>query len=125
MIIALDGEVECVLPPVSTPPPVLRNFGIPPAKRPANWGALSIPEDAGCCRSLWSLLLLARRPGAGGARLLGALGAPGTGGAPPRGDGPEPPAALLTMGAERSFVTAFLSAFPLPISESNAPCKWC
>ena len=124
-MVALDRRVDGALPPVSTPPPVLRNFGIPPAKRPANWGALSMPDAAGCCRSLWSLLLLARRPGAGGARLLGALGAPGTGGAPPSGDGPGPPATLPTMGAERSFVTAFLSAFPLPISESNAPYRRC
>jgi hypothetical protein len=43
------------------------------------------------------------------------------GGAPPSGDGPGPPAALLTCGADRSFVTVFLSALPLLMSERSAP----
>lgn len=46
---------------------------------------------------------------------------PGTGGAPPNGDGPGPPDPLPTIGADRSFVTAFFRAFPLVISERRAP----
>lgn len=71
-------------------------------------------HDADVCDlSPWSLLLLARFPGEeDAARPPGALGKPGTGGAPPNGDGPAPPDALLTMGAERSFVVVFFSALP-------------
>lgn len=70
----------------------------------------------------WSLLLLAR-PGAGGASPPGGLGAdPGTGGAPPMGGPPPPPEGFPTTGAERSFVTVFLRALPLLMSDSNAFC---
>lgn len=48
---------------------------------------------------------------------------PGTGGAPPTGEGPAPPETLVTIGADRSFVTAFFKAFPLLISERRAPWK--
>lgn len=69
----------------------------------------------------WSLLLLALFPGTGGARPPGGLAIPGTGGAPPTGAGPEPPDTFPTIGADRSFVTAFLRAFPLLISARRAP----
>lgn len=116
--------------PVSTPPPVFLSFGIPtPAKIPPNCGAavaplLSPPPVA-------SLLLLARfdppapAPGTGGARLLGGLPRPGTAGAPPF-DGPaEAPNVFPTMGADRSFVTAFFNLAPLVISVRRAPCSSC
>jgi hypothetical protein len=110
------------LPPVLTPPPVFFSFGMPPANSPPSCGAESMLDIALCCRSLWSLLLRIR-PGAGGAKLFGAFGKPGTAGAPPSGDGPGPPELLPpTNGADRSFVTVFLSALPLLMSESNAPC---
>lgn len=71
---------------------------------------------------LVSLLLRALLPGAGGARPPGGLAMPGTGGAPPRGEGAEPPEDFpLTIGADRSLVTAFFSALPLVISERRAP----
>jgi hypothetical protein len=110
------------IPPVSTPPPVFRSFGIPPANRPASCGGPSL-DAAGCVRSLWSLLLLARSPGTGGASPPGVFGRPGMGGAP-RPDGPGPPTddTLPICGAERSFVTVFFSAFPLWISARRAPC---
>lgn len=74
--------------------------------------------------SPWSLLLLARRPGGGGARPPGAFGIPGIGGAPSAdGAGPPDDPALTTTGAERSFVVAFLSALPLWISARSAPCE--
>lgn len=72
--------------------------------------------------SLWSLLLLALFPGTGGARELFALGMPGTGGAPPNGDGPGPPLEEpATIGADLSFVTVFLRDFPFVISDKSAP----
>lgn len=36
---------ESRLAPVSTPPPVFRSFGMPPAKRPPSCGAASMPVD--------------------------------------------------------------------------------
>lgn len=110
------------IPPVSTPPPRFLSLGIPPAKRPPNWGAPSTLPLEACPLLPWSLLLLARLPGAGGASPPGGLGAePGTGGAPPTG-GPPPPEGVPTAGAERSFVTVFLRALPLPMSDSRAFC---
>lgn len=120
-----DRYDESAAAPVSTAPRVLRNFGIPPANSPASCGAASATTGAGA-RSLplWSLLLLALFPGTGGARPPGGLGAPpspGTGGAPPIGGPPPPPDDFPTMGADLSFVTVFLSALPLVISERRAP----
>src|SRR5437868_1333981 len=72
-----------------------------------------------------SLLLLARLLGAGGAKPPGVFGSPGIGGAPPIGGPPPPlppPDVPATMGADRSFVTAFFSALPFWISPSKAPC---
>ncbi len=70
----------------------------------------------------WSLLLRALLPGTGGARLPGGFGIEGTAGAPPNGEGPGPPDAAATSGADRSFVTAFLRARPFEMSERRAPC---
>lgn len=73
-------------------------------------------------REPWSLLLLARFPGTGGASPPGGFGAPpsiGIGGAPPTG-GPDEEEDLLTTGAERSLVTAFLRALPLEMSDRRA-----
>lgn len=75
---------------------------------------------AGASLLPWSLLLLARFPGTGGASPPG-LAIPGTGGAPPRGDGPDPPEDLATIGAERSLVTVFFRALPLLMSARSAP----
>lgn len=112
--------------PVSTPPPVFLSFGIPtPAKIPPNCGAaiaalLSPPPVV-------SLLLLARfgpaapAPGTGGARALGILPRPGTAGAPPLSGPAEAPDIFPTMGADRSFVTAFFNLAPLVISVRRAP----
>lgn len=72
----------------------------------------------------WSLLLRALFPGTGGARPggAGALARPGIGGAPPMGGPPPPPPDVApTMGADRSFVTAFLRALPFVISPRSAP----
>lgn len=110
------------VPPVSTPtPPVFFNFGMPPANKPPSCGAPLIAGAAGAFRLPWSLLLLALFPGTGGARPPVGLAMPGTGGAPPTGEGPGPPETLPTIGADRSFVTAFFKAFPLLMSESRAP----
>lgn len=78
--------------------------------------------DTAASREVWSLLLLALFPGTGGARLPGALGIPpGIGGAPPNGEGPGPFEVFPTWGADRSFVTVFLSALPFEMSERSAP----
>ncbi len=112
--------------PVFTPPPVFLSFGIPiPAKIPPSCGAalgplLSPPPVV-------SLLLLARidppvpAPGTGGARPIGGLLRPGTAGAPPFGAPAAAPDVFPTMGADRSFVTAFFSFAPLVISVRRAP----
>lgn len=96
---------------------------MPPANRPPSCGAASI--EAPTFRLPSSLLLLALLPGTGGARPLGIAGAPlpkpGTGGAPPIGGPPPPPEGFPTIGADRSFVTAFLSALPFAMSPSRAP----
>lgn len=67
------------------------------------------------------LLTLFPPPGIGGASPPGALGNPGTGGAPANGDGADPPDVFPIIGADRSFVTAFFSCLPFVISESKAP----
>ncbi len=113
--------------PVSTPLPVFLSFGIPtPAKIPPNCGAtlLSPPPVV-------SLLLLTRfgsptpAPGTGGARPLGSLPRPGTAGAPPFGGPAEAPDVFPTMGADRSFVTAFFNLAPLVMSVRRAPWNVC
>lgn len=38
------------VPPVSTPPPVFLNFGMPPANNPPSCGALSTAEATGASR---------------------------------------------------------------------------
>lgn len=112
--------------PVSTPPPVFLSFGIPtPAKIPPNCGAALAPLLSP--PPVVSLLLLARfaplspAPGTGGARPLGDLPRPGTAGAPPFGGPTEAPDVFPTMGADRSFVTAFFSLAPLVMSVKRAP----
>ena len=72
-----------------------------------------------------SLLLLARfkptSPGTGGAESGGGLPNPGIAGAPPTGGPVEGLFSFPTTGADRSFVTAFLSLAPFVISVSKAP----
>jgi len=95
---------------IFTPPALFRSFGIPPANMPPSCGADSMPVEAVVLP--WSLLLLALfcadgTDGAPGGR------SPGTGGAPPIGGAAEEEEPdLSTMGADRSLVTAFLSALP-------------
>lgn len=108
---------------MSTPPPRFFSFGIPPANSPPSCGGWSIPA-ALLSAFPWSLLLRARFPGIGGASPPGALDIPGTAGAPLDGDDLGPPETTPppTIGADLSFVTAFLRAFPLVISWRRAPC---
>ncbi len=72
-----------------------------------------------------SLLLLIRveapGPGTGGARPREVLPRPGMAGAPPTGGLSEAPDGFPTMGADRSFVTAFFSLAPLVISVRRSP----
>lgn len=107
LVVASESDMydELRSAPVSTPPRFF-NLGMPPANKPPSCGAASMLAAAGPVSRLpWSLLLRnLLPPGTGGAR-------PGTGGAPPTG-GPPPPDALPVTGADRSFVTAFLSALP-------------
>lgn len=112
--------------PVSTPPPVFLSFGIPtPAKIPPNCGAALAPLPSP--PPVVSLLLLALfdppepAPGTGGARPLGGLPRPGTASAPPFGGPIAVPDVFPTMGADRSFVTAFFSLAPFVISVRRAP----
>ena len=112
--------------PVFTPPPVFLSFGIPtPANIPPSCGAALAPLLSPT--TVVSLLLLARleppppNPGIGGARPLGDLPTPGTAGAPTVGGLVEAPDVFPTMGADRSFVTAFFSLAPLVISVRRAP----
>jgi hypothetical protein len=112
------------LAPVSTPPPRLRNFGIPPAKRPPSCGAAATPESPpSLAPGLPSLLLLNRfADGTGGAKPPGGLGMLGTEGAPPIA-GALGLLSVATNGADRSFVTAFFSrGAPLVISANRALC---
>lgn len=89
---------------MSIPPPDFFSLGMPPANKPPSCGALLIVSDGVAALSL---------------RILPAP--PGIGGAPPIG-GPEGPFdSLPTIGAERSFVTAFFNLFPAWISPNNAP----
>ena len=103
------------LPPVSIPPPRFFNFGIPPANNPANCGGCSIPDAPPLSLLLWSLLLRARFAGTGGAS------PPGGRGAPANGDEADSPDVFPMTGADRSFVTAFLSCFPFVMSVRRAP----
>ena len=105
--------------PVSMPPPVFFSFGIPiPANIPPNCGAAGIvPPSALPAPWPLSLLLLARfgtAPGTGGAK----PGLAGVGVIAVPVDEPDP---LSSIGADRSFVTAFLSLVPLVMSPSKAP----
>lgn len=103
--------------PVSTPPPVFLNFGMPFANKPPIGGA----DSAGDAGSTAALLALDLFPGTGGAP-PGGLSMPGTGGALPIEGAPPPPELTFppTRGAERSFVTVFLSFAPFLISPSKA-----
>lgn len=105
--------------PVSMPPPLFLSLGMPPRKRPPNWGAEVIAIDSlPPPVSLLLLTLLALLAGGGGARPVGAF-MPGTGGAPPTGG---PLSCFLSIkGADRSFVTAFLRREPFDISDNKAP----
>lgn len=108
-----DVEDDSRFAPVSTPPPRFFNFGMPPANMPASCGGCSIPETP-VSLPLWSLLLRALFPpfGTGGASPPDGFDIPGIGGAPPNGADPDPPETFPTIGADRSFVTAFLRALP-------------
>ena len=91
--------------PVFTPPDFL-SFGIPPANRPASWGAALIMLLSLAPSPPVSLLLLARFPEPGGARPEGTAGAfamPGTGGAPPMGGPLGPSDTFPSCGADRSL----------------------
>ena len=117
-----DRYEDSAFAPVSTPPLLFFNLGIPPAKSPPSWGA---PSDiAIAVDDPWSLLLRARLPGTGGASPPGGLDPPpmpGIGGAPPAG-GPDDEEVFPAMvGADRSFVTAFFKALPFCISPNKAP----
>ena len=113
--------------PVSTPPPVFLSFGIPtPAKIPPNCGAEGTPPVSfPAPPPAISLLLLARfeapAPGIGGARPAGGFPEFGIAGAPPIGGPAELPDGFSTAGADRSFVTAFLSFAPFVMSVRRAP----
>ena len=104
--------------PVLTPP-VFLNFGMPPENMPANCGpppnAPSPPPDPA---SLCALVLPAS--GLGAAPPGGFNDPPGTGGAP-NADGPAVFFSPPTIGADLSFVTAFLSCLPFVMSPNNAP----
>ena len=107
--------------PVSTPPPVFFSFGMPtPAKIPPNCGAVFAPPPPPV-----SLLLLPRLKatplGSVDARPIGGFPRPGTAGAPPMGRPADISEVFPTMGAERSFVTAFLSLVPFVMSVRRAP----
>lgn len=93
---------------------------MPPAKMPPSCGAESMPFDPFVAGLLGMSLLLRARfwlAGSAGARK------PGTGGAPPAG-GPEEDVLLdpPTIGADRSFVTAFLSRAPFSMSPRRPAC---
>ena len=117
--------------PVSTPPPVFLNFGIPtPANIPPNCGAVFAPLRS--TPPVVSLLLLALvgspapAPGIGGARPLGSFPRLETAGTPPfRGPAETPDVFPPTMGADRSFVTVFFNLAPLEISVRSAPYNEC
>ena len=120
--VLLDGSGserygESLTAPVLTPPAFL-SFGIPPARIPASCGpppkASAPPDPASLC----ALALPAS--GLGGAPPGGFNDPPGTGGAP-RGDGPAAFFSPPTIGADRSFVTVFLSCLPFEISPNKAP----
>ena len=110
--------------PVSIPPPLFFNLGIPPAKMLPSCGASEIPFVPEPPRPS-SLLLRARFttpcPGTGGAVAPGGFNNPGTAGALATGAFETPPPSLPIRGADRSFVTAFLSFAPLVISVNSAP----
>lgn len=113
-----DRYAESCRAPVSTPPPVFRSFGMPPASIPPNCGA---PPTAPPRLPSSLLLLTLLPPGAGGASPPDGFPSPGTGGAPGVGPPPPPPDSFPTIGADRSFVTAFFSFVPLVMSPSSAP----
>jgi len=112
---------------VQTMPVVLVQSGIPPAKIPPSCGAVVIPPlSPPPLLPPASLLLLARFVpvplGTGGASPPGAFPNPGIAGASPV-DGPAelPDSFPTTIGADRSFVTAFLSLAPFVMSVKSAP----
>lgn len=116
---------ESRLAPVSMPP-LLLSFGMPPAKMPPSCGAVASPPLSPLPPlPPVSLLLRARMApgpfGIGGASPPGGLPRPGIAGAPPIAGAAEPPLSFPIMGADRSFVTAFLSLAPLVISLRRAP----
>lgn len=102
----LDLEVSGSESYMLTPPPRLFSLGIPPANRPPNCGAASIPPAAGC-----SLLLLALFAPLALPAPPGGLSPPGIGGAPAG-------AALVSfplsmIGADRSLIwPTFFSRAP-------------
>lgn len=108
-----------------TPPALFRNFGMPPANRPPNWGAVSVADAAAAAPPAlfepWSLLLRALFPpgGAGGRKP-----APGTGGAPPTGGATFEDDLVSIMGADRSLIcVTFFSRAPFSMSPNRAPCR--
>jgi hypothetical protein len=108
--------------PVFTPPR-LRSFGMPPANRPPNWGAVDGTLECPPSSPERPSLLLRNRfaDGAGGASPPGGLGMPGIGGAPPIA-GPLDFVSVPMMGADLSLVTAFFNRAPLEISCNSALC---
>lgn len=119
-----EMEDESRSAPVSTPLTVFFSFGMPtPANIPPNCGAEGTPLESPLVPlPPVSLLLRTRFDAASfitGARPLGFV-TPGIAGAPVRGP-VEEGFVFSSCGADRSFVTAFLSLVPLVISPSKAP----
>ena len=96
---------ESVSAPVLTPPLLFFNFGIPPANSPPSCGA-SVLATAAAPLSLLDLFAADK----GAAVAPGAFNVPGTAGA--LGANPPVSLGLSNMGADLSFVTAFLSPVP-------------
>ena len=109
---------ESLSAPVSTPPPLFFNFGIPPAKRPPSCGASAITAFPPVTAPLSLLVRFA--VGGDGAAPPGGFNMPGTGGAP-AATPPPPPFGFSSNGPDRSFVTAFLRPFPFCMSWRSAP----
>lgn len=104
--------------PVSMPPLVFFNLGIPPAKSPPSCGAASLVLAAAPPPVSLLLRFLFELEGIAGASPPGGL-IPGTGGAPLIG--PLELGLSATIGADLSLVTVDFNFLPLLISDSNAP----
>lgn len=88
-----------------TPPPRDFNLGIPPANKPPNCGAASIPPAAaGCSLLLLALFALSDAPGGFSPPGTGIGGAPAGGALPESFD-------LSMMGADRSLICVTFFSF--------------